>query len=112
MKKIGTYYFLLLTVLNALAGYGYGHFTSIMLKEYTHRFGGRPLPQLTTVFLGIPWWPYIFVALCVLGLVLGVATRLQNNVLLHVVILILMIEGYILFMASIAFAIPFVAIYT
>jgi hypothetical protein len=111
MKKIATYYFIVLAGANAWLAWFVPHLTNTMSQQYVRQFEGKPLPELTTVFLNASWWPYILIALCIIGIILCIATRLEDKSLLHIVILTVLIDAIILFYSSVAFAIPFISIY-
>ena len=110
MKKISTYYFILLAGVNAWLTWFFPIFTGMMDHQWKEDLGGAEVPWATQVFLHAPWWPAVFFAIFLMGTVVSVFVKRQNQMLLHVVILTLMVEGFVLFWAVVSYSIPYLRI--
>mgnify|MGYP006310701099 CR=1 FL=1 len=110
MKKVSTYYFAALTAANGLLGWILGQFNQMMVEQYTTVLEGWPLPPVTVWATSWSWWPYAFAVLFAVGGGLSIASRLRSILLLHMIILALTAEAFILFWTTVAYAIPFVSI--
>jgi hypothetical protein len=109
MKKVSTYYFAVLAATNCLLGWIFIQFNRMMIEQFARDLGGRALPPATTWATNWPWWPYAFAVLFALGVCLSITSRIRSASLLHVIILGLAAEAFILFWTTVAYAIPYVS---
>jgi hypothetical protein len=110
MKKISTYYFLVLAATNAWLGFIFIRFNRMMLDEFVRYFEGRALPIITVWATSCPWWPFVLAAFFAGGLALSIATRIRSSMLCHLVIAGLVAESFILFWTMAAYAVPWVSV--
>jgi len=68
MKKLTTYYFLLLTGLNVLFAYYLMFVTANYKVVIQDALEGQALPLYTERFCQYLWWPWVGVAVCVIGM--------------------------------------------
>jgi hypothetical protein len=101
MKRLTTYYFLLLACFNV--------FLSLCLSSLTGEYGiigeeGDPsLPFLLEWAFQRPLWPRIGVAVCVIGAVLSLLGKPNDNVLKNLLIVALIAELWGMFLTAITF---------
>ena len=112
MKKFATYYCALLAILNSLLGYVFSGYNDLMTRQFRHVLLGQPLPPLSTWFTHNPEWPFAFVVIYFIATTTGLTTRVSNNTLVHMLILLLIAEAIILLGALLAYSFPFVPIIT
>ena len=110
MKNSATYYFLLLAVTNAWLTWFFPQFTGMMMRQWETDLGGQPLPAVTSLLVRFPWWPAVFLAGSIIGLLLAIILKNRGKTLLHAVIALLLLEGFVLFWVGIGHAIPYVRI--
>jgi len=113
MKRLTTYYFLLLACLNV--------FFALFLPFITNHYKmtvqdtlleGRVLPLLTERVIQCSCWPWVGVAICVTGTILSLLGRLRDNVLTNLLIVFLIIELWVMFISLVAFNIPFINLFS
>jgi len=103
MKRLTTYYFLLLACLNL--------FLSLCLSSVTAEYSAigeegienPSLPLLLEWAFQRPWWPRIGVVVCVLGVVLSLLGKPKDNVLKNLLIVALVAELWGMFLSVVAF---------
>ncbi len=108
MKKASTYYLLLLTAANALLTWFFLGFTDMMSHQWQDDLRGVPLPAVTKLFLQAPWWPAAFAVVFLIAAIVSLASNRRNELLLHLLIVALMIEVFVLFLATVGYTIPYV----
>jgi len=109
MKRLTTYYFLLLACSNF-------YFARVLSKATTffdvfvrERFlEGQALPMLTEWVILYSWWPWIGFAVCVIGAVLSLLGIPKDNILKNLLIIVLIVEFWIMFFFVVAFILPWV----
>jgi hypothetical protein len=110
MKMPSTYYSLLLTAANTWLTWCFPMFNDMISGQWKTDHLDAHLPVVTTLFLRMPWWPGVFAVLFLIVATIGVIAPRRSELLLHILIIGLMIEGAILFWATLGYAIPFVRI--
>jgi hypothetical protein len=110
MKKVSTYYFTALIAANCLLGWIFGRFNQMMMEQFARDLEGWHLPAVTVWATSLPWWPYAFAVLFAVGLSLSIGSRIRSTTYLHVIILALAAEAFILFWTTVAYAVPYVPI--
>ena len=101
MKKLTTYYFLLLVCFNV--------FLSLCLSSLTGEYGvigeaGEPsLPVLLEWAFQRPLWPRIGVAVCTLGAVSSLLGKPSDTVLKNLLMVVLIAELWGMFLSAVAF---------
>jgi len=73
---------------------------------------GILLPKVTLVALSLHWWPYVFVGVAVFLAMVSVGSKWPSGVFLQFLVILLIGEGFILFMAQIVFVLPLVSTLT
>lgn len=69
----------------------------------------KTFAPITMWALHLHWWPYVVALLCAVAFVLARQGRLSDTCILHASSLLLLLEGFILFMTLEAFVLPFIA---
>jgi hypothetical protein len=59
--------------------------------------------------LNLHWWPYLAAALCAIAFVLALRGRLSEPCIMHGVVAVLILEGFLVFMTLVAFVLPFIS---
>ncbi|MCL1920377.1 MAG: hypothetical protein FWG50_04750 [Kiritimatiellaeota bacterium] len=102
MKRLTTYYFLLLA--------GFNVFFALCLSSATAKHGylikeslGTALPLPTQWILQYSWWPLAGAAVCAIGTVLSLLGRPKDNTLRNLLIVFLFVELGAMFLTAIAF---------
>jgi len=108
MKRLTTYYFLLLACLNVL----FAQILSFAMADYKtvldNKFDGSALPPCTERVFQYPWWPWIGVTGCIIGAILSLWGKPRDNVLKNLLIVFLIVELWIMFYTVVAFHAPWV----
>jgi hypothetical protein len=112
MMKASTYYFVVLAVLNGLAACVTPRLTGVLAAIYSEVLDGKPLPALTNLVVGWPWWPHVFCFLSLVGCAVSISTKIRSATLCHAIILGLTAELIWVFLVMQGFILPFVAIFT
>ena len=69
------------------------HTVDFMAITYEDMIGvGRPLPPAAELVISVPWWPYIFTGVGILGAVVSATTKIESRVLSHALCIILMLQ--------------------
>ena len=104
MKKLTTYYFLLLAWLNVFFAQYLPNAAAFYENFYRNSLlGGQPLPLWTELVCTYPWWPWVGVAICVVGTMLSLLGRPKDNVLKNLLIALLIVELGIMIFTMMAF---------
>ena len=106
MKRLTTYYYLLLTCLNVLFALFIPFITSRYKAAVDTLLDGQALPLWTERVVQCPWWPWIGVAICLIGTMLSLLGRIRDNVLKNILVVFLIIELLVVFTSLVAFNIP------
>jgi hypothetical protein len=107
MKKIATYYFLGLALLNVLCGNLLVACSKMMSDQFHEFLEGRSLPGLTLFVLSHPHWPFIIVALSLAGTAVAFATSARSSTLCHLVIALLVADTFMLMTTIIGYCLPY-----
>jgi len=109
MKRLTTYYFLLLAGSNLLLAQ-YLPSAITLFEDVISKgpLGGMQLPFVTERVFGCPWWPWVGVAICVFGAMLSLLGIPKDNVLKNLLVIFLIIEFWALFTTMAAFHMPFI----
>jgi cytochrome bd-type quinol oxidase subunit 2 len=110
MKKIGTWYLVVLTGLLFLLGRATGYLNHEMTRTYQIYLEGRALPALTDLIIRIHPWPYMAAALSAAFAAAGFATPIKSRALLHIAFWIVALAAFILLATAFAYCFPFVPI--
>jgi hypothetical protein len=110
MKKIGTWYFVVLAALFILLGRASGYLNLEMTRAYQMNFNGRGLPGLTILIMRTYAWPYIAAALCAVLAVIGFSTPIKSSILVHLAFWIGVVTCVILLATAFAYCFPYVPI--
>ena len=98
MKRLTTYYFLLLAYSNAFFALRPPlTITDDRLADFKHLFGDE-LPRLTEWFFQYPWWPRIGAVVCVIGAVLSLLGIVKDSTLKRLLIVFLILELGVMFL--------------
>jgi len=98
MKRLTTYYFLVLACTNAFFALRLSlTATDERIASLKHLFGDA-LPRLTEWFLQYPWWPRIGAAVCIIGAVLSLLGTVKDSILKRVLIVFLIVELGVMFL--------------
>jgi len=105
MKRLTTYYFLLLVFLNVLFALYLSATTAHYEISINKFLGGYALPGLTEWAIRHPWWPWVCAAVCAVGAMLSLWGKLKDNVLRHLLVITLFVEFGIMFLTVMVFTI-------
>lgn len=106
MKKISLYYFIMIGCVNIWFAYSIPLFEDMVLFTYHRLIGETPLPYLTNMALGLTTWPYFFIVLSVLGIILVARGVIQEKTAFIIMTNILLIEMFIFYLLMIAYFSP------
>lgn len=106
LKKISTYYFAGLVLLNTWFVLYMHFFEGLVRRTYAIQIEGEKLPPLTQFMIGMSGWTYFFLCLSVLGLGLSLVPKIKDNILIHLVFCILIIEMLIFSILMFAYFVP------
>jgi len=67
---------------------------------------GTALPLLSKWSIQYSWWPWVGVAVCVVGAILSLLRKPKDNMLWHLLTVILIVELVALFLTVMAFVLP------
>jgi hypothetical protein len=120
MKKLSTYYFIGLALLNAFSAisladlhkhtYKFWREGTLSPRFYAEIQGDhdlRYLPPLTQLVIEYSWWPFIIAAVSLGGAVVSVATSIRSSSLCHFVIALLLLDTLIFSTMVVAYLLPF-----
>lgn len=110
MKKIGTWYFLLLAALFVLLGRASGYLHYEMIRTFQMHFDGRGFPVITTLIMRTYTWPYLAAALCAALAALGFSAPIKSHILVHLAFWIGIATCVILLATAFAYCLPFIPI--
>jgi len=110
MKKLTTYYFILLGVLNLWFASYLTFVTSEFKDQLFHLQNGRPIPVPTEQLLNCYWWPWVFFAVAGLGTLLSIAVRPDNPLPRRILTNVLGLELVGLVFTVVAFSMPWIRI--
>ena len=96
MKKISTYYFIVLAILNGFLIPCMLWFLGFMSQQFNYIAEGQRLPAATERFLSFPSWPSVFMALSLVGVAVSIWTKIKSSTLYHAIIVMLVLEALIL----------------
>jgi len=106
MKRLTTYYFLLLTGFNVLFAYYLTFVTANYKVVIQDALEGQALPLYTEWFCQYLWWPWVGVVVGVIGVVLSLVGKPKDNVLKTLLIVFLIAEVWFMFATVVAFHFP------
>ena len=98
MKRLTTYYFLLLACSNVFFALRLSLTATADRLAVLKRLFGDALPRLTEWFFQYPWWPWIGVAVCIIGTVLSLLGKVNDSILKRLLIVFLMVELVVMFL--------------
>ena len=110
MKRLTTYYFLLLTGFNVLFAYYLTFVTANYKAVIQDALEGQALPLYTEWFCQYLWWPWAGVVVCVVGAMLSLWGKPKDNVLRTLLVIFLTVELLIMFVTLVAFHLPWVTL--
>jgi len=110
MKKLTTYYFLLLAILSALFAQCLMFAIADCKVAMDDILEGKEWHPWTERAFHCPWWLWIGVAICVAGTALSLLGRPKDYVLRTLLVVFLIVELLILFVTLVAFHLPFVTL--
>jgi len=106
MKRLTTYYFLLLVLLNVFFAL-YLSFTMTGYEVFLNYLsGGQEFPLWTERAIRYPWWPWVCAAVYAVGAALSLWGKLKDNVLRHLLVIALFVELGVMLLAVAAFTVP------
>ena len=109
MKKQTTYYFLLLACSNVYFARALSKVTTFFDIFVRERFlEGQALPMLTEWVIRYSWWPWIGLAVCVIGTALSLLGKPKDNILKNLLVVVLIVELWVMFLFVVAFVLPWV----
>jgi hypothetical protein len=98
MKRLVTYYFLLLAYSNAFFALRPPlTITDDRLASLKHLFGDE-LPRLTEWFFQYPWWPRIGAVICIIGVVLSLLGKVKDSILRRLLVVFIIVELGVMFL--------------
>lgn len=105
------WYLLGIAILNLLLGLGLFWLCQAMAYAYALVYGSRPkeFASLTSWVLRIHWWPYFLAGLAAVLATCAFRGRFQMHTFLHIALLMLALDGLILFITLVAFVLPFIS---
>ena len=103
MKRLTTYYFLLLVFFNVFLSLCLSSATASYSAIGEERAGGMPPSLLMDLAFQRPWWPRFGVVVCVVGAVLSLLGRPKDNVLKNLLIVFLIAELWSMFLTAATF---------
>ena len=106
MKRLTTYYFLLLVFLNVLFALYLLATTASCENSINEFLGGSALPLWTELAIRYSWWPWVGVVICIVGTMLSLWGRPKDSILRNLLIVFLIVELWVMFNAVMAFTIP------
>jgi len=109
MKRLTTYYFLLLGGLNVFLVKLLPSAATLYEVVIGNKvLEGQELPWWTEQVLQYSWWPWVGVVICVVGIVLSLLGKLKDNVLKNLLVILLFVELWVMFLSVVAFHLPLV----
>lgn len=120
MKKLATYYFIVLALLNL-----YGQLSLADLHKHTYKLYLKSLmgpkfysemreghdldymPAISQFVMKYSWWPFIIVGLSLVGAIVSLVTSIRSSALCHFVIALVAADAFMLFLTVIAYLLPF-----
>jgi hypothetical protein len=100
MKRISTWICIAAVLVNLVVGALVMFVCDNMARTYTHL--GGSVPDLTSVVLHLPWWPYVFAGLAAACAGVSAVNQGREKMLVRIMVGILLIE--VLGMALTTFA--------
>jgi len=110
MKRLTTYYFLLLLGLNMIFAQYLRFAVSEFKNGLQNMLEGKPLPLATERLIQFYWWPWMCVVIYGLGLMASLIGKPNDSILRNVLICILIIELLGMFVTAASFNLPWVLI--
>ena len=109
MKRLTTCYFLLLMALNVLFAW-YLTFVTTNYKVVAQDVReGQALPRYTELFCQYLWWPWVGVAICVVGATLSLLGTPKVHVKVrNLLVAFLIVELWFMFATVVAFHFPWI----
>ena len=110
MKKASTWYLLALAALNLLLAQGTAYSARLWAAGYRATLGDNPAHVFaaTQRCLHFWWWPYLFAGIAILLALISIYSRRPTQVFYHLIITMLIVEGFILFSAQMALVLPLI----
>jgi len=105
MKRLTMCYFLLLVCLNVFFALCLSSVIASYEAAIRERFG-TALPPPTEWVFQYPWWPWIGVAVYMIGAVLSLFGKPNDYVLRNLLIVFLIVELGVMFVSMMAFNLP------
>ena len=111
MKRLTTCCFLLLTGLNVL----FAWYLTFIAGDYAvvlrDVYEGKALPLYTERFCQYLWWPWVGVAICVVGVTLSLLGKSKANVKLrNLLVAFLIVDLWFMFATVVAFHLPWITL--
>jgi len=107
MKRLTTYYFLLLAGLSAF----FAQYVTLTIVDckitINDVFEGQALPLWTEWAFQCTWWLWIGVAICIVGVTLSLLGKPKDNVMRTLLAVFLIVELCVMFFTMVAFHLPF-----
>jgi hypothetical protein len=110
MKRLTTYYFILLAGLNVLFATYLGGVIVYFKTTLEEILQGKPLPLATEQLLGCYWWPWLFFGVACLGTLLSILGIPHDRFLRHILIGAIFIELVGVFWTVVALSTPWITI--
>ena len=107
MKRLTACYFLLLTGLNVLFAWYLTFIAANFVEVLQDTLEGKELPGFTKWFCQYLWWPWVGVAICVVGVTLSLLGKPKDRVLINLLVVFLIVELWFMFATVVAFHFPF-----
>ena len=111
MKRKTIFYAAILALLNIILAQGLHFVSSAMAMTYRSVYpqGRKVFAPITMWALNLHWWPYVTAGVFVLALLFTLRNRMTGAGILQASLVILVLEGFILFMTLVAFVLPFIS---